>query len=90
MELIEVVRDIFELAKQNNPNYTENWDILAAFAEMDLNKDGEISEEEFITACLKQKKCSTIVILHIFDFPNSKKFCLWFNEHERLNVSIQH
>ena len=73
MELIEVVRDIFELAKQKNPNTTENWDVLAgaAFAEMDLNEDGEISEEEFITACLKQKRFSTIVILHIIDFLSS-------------------
>ena len=73
MELIEVVRDIFELAKEKNPNTTENWDTLAgaAFAEMDLNEDGEISEEEFITACLKQKRFSTIVILHIIDFLSS-------------------
>eukprot|EP00091_Calanus_sinicus_P002345 TRINITY_DN12363_c0_g1_i1.p1 TRINITY_DN12363_c0_g1~~TRINITY_DN12363_c0_g1_i1.p1 ORF type:complete len:208 (-),score=53.86 TRINITY_DN12363_c0_g1_i1:237-860(-) len=70
MELLEVVRDIFEMAKRNNSSTTENWDTLAggAFAEMDLNEDGEITEEEFITACLKQKKFSTIVILHIIDF----------------------
>ena len=73
MELIEVVRDIFELAKQQNPTSSENWDTLAgaAFAEMDLNADGEITEEEFTTACMRQKKFSTIVTLHIIDFLNN-------------------
>jgi len=70
MELIEVVRDIFNLAKERNPNSRENWDTLAgaAFAEMDVNTDGEITEEEFITACMKQKKFSTTITLHIIEF----------------------
>jgi len=70
MELIEVVRDIFDLAKERSPNSTENWDTLAgaAFAEMDVNTDGEITEEEFITACRKQKKFSTAITLHIIEF----------------------
>jgi len=70
MELIEVVRDIFKLARESNPDSEENWDTLAgaAFAEMDVNTDGEITEEEFITACIKQKKFSTTITLHIIEF----------------------
>ena len=40
---------------------------LLAFAEMDLNADGEITVEEFVKACLAQKKFSTIVTLKIID-----------------------
>ena len=54
MELIEVVRDIFELAKQQNPTSSENWDTIAgaAFAEMDMNADGKVTKTEFIQTCL--------------------------------------
>jgi len=71
-ELIEIVKDIFELAKQNRRDSIENEDTLAvaAFSEMDLNEDGEITEEEFVAACLAQKKFSTILTLHIIDLFN--------------------
>ena len=54
MELIEIVRDILELALEKNPNSSKNWNTLAgaAFAEMDLDDNGEITDEEFIAACL--------------------------------------
>ena len=66
MELVEIVKDIFEVTKEN---IIENENSLAgaAFAEMDLNADGEITEEEFVKACLAQKKFSTIVTLKIID-----------------------
>ena len=37
------------------------------FKEMDTNNDGEISEEEFIKACLSQKKMSKKLTLKIID-----------------------
>ena len=69
MELVEVLRDILDLAKQKYPDNSEDLDTLtgAAFAEMDLNADGEISEDEFVTACLERKKFSTIVTLHVIE-----------------------
>ena len=69
MEIVEIVKDIFELTKQISHNITEDENTLAgaAFAEMDLNADGEITEEEFVKACLAQKKFSTIVTLKIID-----------------------
>jgi len=69
MELVEVVKDILNLVQDKNPDYAKDWDALAkaAFAEMDLNADGEISEEEFVAACLEKKRFSTIVTLHVID-----------------------
>ena len=69
MELVEVLRDILDLAKQKYPDNCEDLDTLtgAAFAEMDVNADGEISEDEFVTACLERKKFSTIVTLHVIE-----------------------
>ena len=40
---------------------------VSAFQEMDENKDGQITEEEFIDACMTQKKFSTILTLKIID-----------------------
>ena len=37
------------------------------FREMDTDNDGEISEEEFIQACLSQKKMSKKLTLKIID-----------------------
>ena len=34
---------------------------------MDENQDGQITEEEFIRACMTQKKFSTILTLKIID-----------------------
>ena len=72
-ELIEVVGDISEIAKRRNSNKLEDFDALAgaAFAEMDLDQNGEITEEEFITACLSQKRFTSIVILQIIDLLNN-------------------
>jgi len=66
-ELKKIVKDIKELSKQNNPERNETDEKLAieAFSEMDLNDDGDITEEEFVVACLAQKKFSTIVTLQI-------------------------
>jgi len=66
-ELKKIVKDIKELSKLNNPERNETDEKLAieAFSEMDLNDDGDITEEEFVVACLAQKKFSTIVTLQI-------------------------
>jgi len=66
-ELKKILKDIKELSKENNSGDNETDEKLAieAFSEMDLNEDGDITEEEFIAACLAQKKFSTIVTLQI-------------------------
>eukprot|EP00092_Neocalanus_flemingeri_P031049 GFUD01033729.1.p1 GENE.GFUD01033729.1~~GFUD01033729.1.p1 ORF type:complete len:210 (+),score=51.88 GFUD01033729.1:74-703(+) len=68
-ELKEVVKDLFGLSKKNRPDSIENEDNLAgeAFVEMDLNEDGEISEEELVAACLAQKKFARIITLQIIE-----------------------
>ena len=57
MELVEVLRDILDLAKQKYPDNSEDLDTLTI----------EISEDEFVTACLERKKFSTIVTLHVIE-----------------------
>ena len=38
-----------------------------AFAEMDKNEDGKVTEEEFISACLGQEEISRLLALKIID-----------------------
>ena len=38
-----------------------------AFAEMDKDKDGEVSKEEFVTACMGQEEISKMLALKIVD-----------------------
>ena len=38
-----------------------------AFAEMDVNKDGNISKEEFVRACMNHEKISTLMAMKIID-----------------------
>ena len=68
-ELVQVSKDVLDLVKQKEPgNYVEYEEMAgAAFAEMDADVNGHITEDEFINACLAQKKCTTCLILHIID-----------------------
>ena len=68
-ELVEVVKDILEVLTEENPHYAKDTLTLAeaAFAEMDLNVDGEITGDEFVTACLEKKRFSKILTLLIIE-----------------------
>ncbi|XP_023345061.1 neuronal calcium sensor 2 [Eurytemora carolleeae] len=67
-ELKRIVKDLFHLINEENVDQASH-DVLAnsAFSEMDENKDGEITQEEFIEACMLQKKFSTMLTLRIID-----------------------
>jgi len=66
-EMMDVLRDIHEISKIQNMKTGEDWMQVAneVFAEMDENGDGVIDEEEFVSACLTQKKFSKTVVLQI-------------------------
>ena len=44
---------------------------LAFFVEMDTNEDGEITEEEFIEACLKNEMISDVLVNPFTDLIDS-------------------
>jgi hypothetical protein len=40
---------------------------INAFREMDINLDGQVTQEEFLRACLAHKKISIMLALRIID-----------------------
>jgi len=67
-ELKRIVKDLFHLINEKDADLASH-EIMAntAFIEMDENNDGQVSEEEFIKACMRQKKFSTMLTLRIID-----------------------
>merc|ERR1739838_280194 len=67
-ELQRIVKDLFHLINEENADEASQ-ELLAqsAFNEMDENHYGQVSEEEFIEACMNQKKFSTMLTLKIID-----------------------
>ena len=67
-EFKRVIRDMFLLANEKEVDSCIQ-QLLAekAFIEMDTNEDGKVTLEEFIHACLSQKKFSTMLTLKIID-----------------------
>ena len=67
-EMKRIVNDLFKLTNEKDiENASKEILVQSAFSEMDEDGDGEISEEEFIKACLGQKKFSTMLTLKIID-----------------------
>ena len=58
----KITKDLSKLFKEDRETLA-----TGIFKEMDTNNDGEISEEEFIQACLSQKKMSKKLTLKIID-----------------------
>ena len=67
-EFKRVIRDMFLLTNEKEVDSSIQ-ELLAekAFIEMDSNEDGKVTLEEFIKACLSQKKFSTMLTLKIID-----------------------
>merc|ERR1711872_1771 len=67
-ELKRIVRDLFLLINETNADQASQEVLVkTAFNEMDENHDGQISQLEFIEACMAQKKFSTMLTLKIID-----------------------
>ena len=56
------------LLKTEDPNIAAK-DMIAktAFAEMDKNKDGKVTKEEFVTDCLGKQEISKMLALKLVD-----------------------
>ena len=67
-EFKRVIRDMFLLTNEREVDSSIQ-ELLAekAFIEMDSDSDGKVTLEEFIKACLSQKKFSTMLTLKIID-----------------------
>merc|ERR1711953_1637921 len=67
-EMNKIVKDMYGLLKTENPDLeAEKLLSKSAFTEMDKNNDGQITQEEFIKACLGQEEISRILALKIID-----------------------
>jgi len=67
-EMKRLVKDMYGLIKAEDPE-AESQDLIAknAFAEMDEDGDGKVSEAEFTSACLSQDKLSTMLAIKVID-----------------------
>ena len=66
-EMRIVVKDFSKLELERDDNLQETDVALQAFREMDENVDGKVTLEEFVNACLAQRKCSAMLALKIID-----------------------
>merc|ERR1712106_377784 len=67
-ELKKIVKDLSKLIDEKDvENASKEILVQSAFNEMDETHDGQVSEEEFIEACMTQKKFSTMLTLKIID-----------------------
>lgn len=67
-EFKRVIGDMFHLTNQKDVD-TSIQELMAekAFIEMDSNEDGKITFDEFLNACMSQKKFSTMLTLKIIE-----------------------
>ena len=66
-EMLLLVTDMHALIKENIKNTSDEEIALQAFEEMDTNKDGQVTKEEFIAAVLDHKTLSQYLALKIFN-----------------------
>jgi len=68
-ELQKIVKDLFHLLKKDGDPKKESEDFLAetAFKEMDEDGDGKVTIDEFVGACMKQEKFTSLLALRIID-----------------------
>ena len=67
-EMTSLVKDMYSLLKRNN-SVVAPQDTLAddAFAEMDKDGDGQVTEDEFVQSCLEQRDFSKMLALKVID-----------------------
>ena len=66
-EFKKVVKDLYLLLESHQQLDSSIQDLLVekAFIEMDIDADGKVTSDEFIKACLSQKKFSTMLTLKL-------------------------
>merc|ERR1719209_42477 len=67
-EMDKLIKDMYGLLKTEDQNIAAK-KLLAktAFAEMDTNEDGRVSQEEFVKACMGQEEISKMITLKIIE-----------------------
>ena len=67
-EMEKLIKDMYGLLKTEDPNIAAK-KLLAktAFAEMDTNEDGKVSQEEFVKACMHAEEISKMITLKIIE-----------------------
>jgi len=67
-EMTKLIKDMYGLLKEEDPNLAAK-DLIAktAFAEMDKDQDGKVTNAEFISACLGQEEFSKMLALKVID-----------------------
>ena len=63
-EMNKLIKDMYGLLKSEDPNIAAKKLVAkTAFAEMDKDKDGKVTLDEFIAACLGQEEFSKMLVL---------------------------
>merc|ERR1711890_95134 len=67
-EMSRLIKDMYGLIKTEDPE-AKSQEVIAktAFAEMDADGDGKITEREFVSACLSHDELSKMLALKIID-----------------------
>ena len=61
-------QDMYGMLKNDDPNLAaKDFIAKAAFAEMDSDQDGKVTQEEFVRACLAKDEFSKMLTLKIID-----------------------
>merc|ERR1711892_1430665 len=67
-EMKKLVKAMYGLLKTDNPNLSTSDNVaMATFNEMDKNRDGKITKEEFIRACLGREVFSKMIAAKAID-----------------------
>ena len=67
-EMNKLIKDMYGLLKTEDPNIAAKKLVAkTAFAEMDKDKDGKVSQEEFVSACMGQQEISKMLALKVGD-----------------------
>merc|ERR1712013_762728 len=63
-EMKKLIKDMYGLLKSEDPSVAAK-DIIAktAFAEMDKNRDGEVTTDEFVSTCIGQAEITQLLAL---------------------------
>ena len=66
--MIKLIKDMYSLLKEEDPNLAAK-DLVAksAFAEMEADQVGKVSQSEFISACLGQEEFSKMLALKVIN-----------------------
>ena len=73
-EMTKLINDMYGILEMEDPNIPDKKSVVKkAFAEMDKDSDGGVSESEFIQSCLGQQQISRLLALKVIDILVGEK-----------------